>query len=161
DELELQLHPGFNVLTGETGAGKSIVVGALSLVLGGRASAGQGRPGADEAEGEALFHVRGAGRLLAQLAAPGVAGRGRPRVRPAAPRPPPPRHRPAPPRGRARPPPPRPRRRPPPPRERPPPRPPPPPRLPRPLRPPRPPARRARRRRPPPRRDRRPHQHRP
>ena len=36
DELEIELGPGFNVLTGETGAGKSIVVGALSLVLGGR-----------------------------------------------------------------------------------------------------------------------------
>src|SRR5262249_15492921 len=76
DEMELELHPGFNVLTGETGAGKSIVVGALSLVLGGRASAEQVRPGADEAEVEALFDVRGSDRLIAQLDAAGVAGGG-------------------------------------------------------------------------------------
>ncbi len=72
DELFIELSPGFNVLTGETGAGKSIVVGALNLVLGGRSSAEQVRPGADEAEIEALFDVRGAERLLAQLDAAGV-----------------------------------------------------------------------------------------
>jgi DNA repair protein RecN (Recombination protein N) len=73
DELEIELAPGFNVLTGETGAGKSIVVGALSLVLGGRASAEQVRPGAAEAEVEALFDVRGSDHLMAQLDAAGVA----------------------------------------------------------------------------------------
>lgn len=72
DELEIELGPGFNVLTGETGAGKSIVVGALSLVLGGRASAEQVRPGATEAEIEALFDVSGGDRLAAQLDAAGV-----------------------------------------------------------------------------------------
>ena len=72
DELELELAPGFNVLTGETGAGKSIVVGALSLVLGGRSSAEQVRPGADEASIEALFDIRGSDRLMAQLDAAGV-----------------------------------------------------------------------------------------
>ncbi|WP_050430311.1 DNA repair protein RecN [Chondromyces crocatus] len=72
DALELRLEPGFNVLTGETGAGKSIVVGALSLVLGGRASAEQVRPGADEAEVEALFDVGGAERITAALEAAGV-----------------------------------------------------------------------------------------
>src|SRR3954463_7349282 len=76
DALELKLDPGFNVLTGETGAGKSIVVGALSLVLGGRASAEHVRPGAEEAEVEALFDVRGSERLLALLDAGGVAGDG-------------------------------------------------------------------------------------
>src|SRR3954466_3274339 len=76
DALELDLEPGFNVLTGETGAGKSIVVGALSLVLGGRASAEQVRPGAAEAEVEALFDVRGSDRLLAQLDSAGVASDG-------------------------------------------------------------------------------------
>lgn len=76
DALEFELEPGFNVLTGETGAGKSIVVGALSLVLGGRASAEQVRPGADEAEIEALFDVRGSDRLLALLDAAGVASDG-------------------------------------------------------------------------------------
>jgi DNA repair protein RecN (Recombination protein N) len=57
DELELSLEPGLNILTGETGAGKSIVIGALALVLGARASAEQVRPGADEAEIEALFDL--------------------------------------------------------------------------------------------------------
>ncbi|AUX20578.1 DNA repair protein RecN [Sorangium cellulosum] len=76
DALELRLEPGFNVLTGETGAGKSIVVGALSLVLGGRASAEQVRPGADEAEIEALFDVRSSDRVMAMLDAAGIAGDG-------------------------------------------------------------------------------------
>lgn len=57
EELELTLEPGLNVLTGETGAGKSMVVGALGLVLGGRASADHVRPGAEEAEVEALFDL--------------------------------------------------------------------------------------------------------
>jgi DNA repair protein RecN (Recombination protein N) len=76
DALELSLDRGLNVLTGETGAGKSIVVGALSLVLGGRANAEQIRPGADEAEIEALFDVRGSDRVLASLEAAGVASDG-------------------------------------------------------------------------------------
>jgi DNA repair protein RecN (Recombination protein N) len=76
DALELELDRGLNVLTGETGAGKSIVVGALSLVLGGRASAEQVRPGADEAEVEALFDVRGSDRVPAALEAAGVGGDG-------------------------------------------------------------------------------------
>jgi DNA repair protein RecN (Recombination protein N) len=76
DALELRLEPGFNVLTGETGAGKSIVVGALSLVLGGRTSAEQVRPGAEEAEIEALFDVRGSDRAQALLDAAGVGSGG-------------------------------------------------------------------------------------
>src|SRR5882762_7683958 len=55
DELEAHFAPGFNVLTGETGAGKSILVDALHLVLGGRAQADAVRTGADEAEVQALF----------------------------------------------------------------------------------------------------------
>ncbi|MBB6098052.1 DNA repair protein RecN (Recombination protein N) [Deinobacterium chartae] len=47
DRLELDLHPGFSVFTGETGAGKSILVDALSLLLGGRASADMVRSGED------------------------------------------------------------------------------------------------------------------
>jgi DNA repair protein RecN (Recombination protein N) len=81
DELELGLDPGFNVLTGETGAGKSIVVGALSLVLGGRASAEQVRPGAREAEVEALFDVRAEARVTASLQAAGIPGDGELSVR--------------------------------------------------------------------------------
>src|SRR5882672_1238879 len=62
EQLDLSLEPGFNVLTGETGAGKSIVVGALGLVLGGRAAPDLVRPGADEAEVEALFDATQAPR---------------------------------------------------------------------------------------------------
>ncbi|UQA58042.1 DNA repair protein RecN [Polyangium aurulentum] len=76
DSLELRLEPGFNVLTGETGAGKSIVVGALSLVLGGRGNAEQVRPGADEAEIEALFDVTGSERLATSLEAAGMKAEG-------------------------------------------------------------------------------------
>jgi DNA repair protein RecN (Recombination protein N) len=50
DEVEVQFEPGFSVLTGETGAGKSILVDALSLALGDRADAGAVRSGADRAE---------------------------------------------------------------------------------------------------------------
>ena len=74
DELELCLEPGFNVLTGETGAGKSIVVGALSLVLGGRASADVVRPGCEEAEVAARFDLSASPRARERLAASGVEG---------------------------------------------------------------------------------------
>jgi DNA repair protein RecN (Recombination protein N) len=59
-ELALELGPGLNVITGETGAGKSVLVHALQLVLGARARADVVRTGADQAEVEALFEVRGA-----------------------------------------------------------------------------------------------------
>lgn len=85
EELELALEPGLNVLTGETGAGKSIVVGALGVVLGGRGSADHVRPGADEAEVEALFDL---GELdptrspaLGRLAAAGIVAGGELAVR--------------------------------------------------------------------------------
>jgi DNA repair protein RecN (Recombination protein N) len=57
DELELELGPGLNVLTGETGAGKSILVSALELVLGGRGRAELVRSGAKAGEVEALFDI--------------------------------------------------------------------------------------------------------
>ncbi len=57
DRLELTLGPGLNVLTGETGAGKSILVDALGLVLGARAKADLVREGATEATVEALFTI--------------------------------------------------------------------------------------------------------
>src|SRR5690606_10234951 len=50
DEIELELEPGFIVMTGETGAGKSILVDALGLALGDRADASIVRPGAERAE---------------------------------------------------------------------------------------------------------------
>jgi DNA repair protein RecN (Recombination protein N) len=57
ESLALPLAPGFNVLTGETGAGKSIIVGALGLLLGDRASADMIRRGADRATVEGTFDV--------------------------------------------------------------------------------------------------------
>ena len=59
DELEVAFAPGLNVLTGETGAGKSILVAALQLVLGGRGRPQLVRTGADRAEVEALFDLSG------------------------------------------------------------------------------------------------------
>ncbi|HET7586121.1 MAG TPA: DNA repair protein RecN [Gemmatimonadaceae bacterium] len=57
ESLTLPLAPGLNVLTGETGAGKSIIVGALGLLLGERASADLIRTGADKALVEGIFHA--------------------------------------------------------------------------------------------------------
>jgi DNA repair protein RecN (Recombination protein N) len=57
DELEVELEPGMNVVTGETGAGKSILIDALELVLGARARPEVVRTGAEQAEIEALFDI--------------------------------------------------------------------------------------------------------
>jgi DNA repair protein RecN (Recombination protein N) len=57
ESLALPLAPGFNALTGETGAGKSIIVGALGLLLGERANADVIRSGADRATVEGTFDV--------------------------------------------------------------------------------------------------------
>ncbi|MBI5786826.1 MAG: DNA repair protein RecN [Rhodocyclales bacterium] len=65
DRLELEFEAGFGALTGETGAGKSILVDALSLALGERADATVLRTGAERAEVSAEFDVE-AGSALAQ-----------------------------------------------------------------------------------------------
>lgn len=57
DQVELELPSGFTVVTGETGAGKSILVDALSLALGGRGRTEVVRTGSEHAEVEALFDV--------------------------------------------------------------------------------------------------------
>lgn len=57
DAVEIELLPGFTVITGETGAGKSILVDALIVALGGRATSDLVRSGADTAEVEALFDI--------------------------------------------------------------------------------------------------------
>jgi DNA repair protein RecN (Recombination protein N) len=62
DELELEFAPGFSVLTGETGAGKSILIDALLLALGERADADVVREGAPRAEISAEFRVGDAAR---------------------------------------------------------------------------------------------------
>ncbi|HMU62850.1 MAG TPA: AAA family ATPase, partial [Gemmatimonadales bacterium] len=54
-DVSLPLGPGLNVLTGETGAGKSILVDALGLLLGGRGDSGVVRPGAGRAVVEGAF----------------------------------------------------------------------------------------------------------
>ena len=55
EQLEMEMAPGFSVLTGETGAGKSIIVDALSLLLGARADVGMVRSGARQARVEGIF----------------------------------------------------------------------------------------------------------
>ena len=57
DRLELEFRPGLNVLTGETGAGKSILLDALGFVLGWRGRADLVRPGASQGEVEAVFDL--------------------------------------------------------------------------------------------------------
>jgi len=57
DDLDLPLHPGLNVLTGETGAGKTMITVGLALALGARANASLVRDGADAARVQALFEV--------------------------------------------------------------------------------------------------------
>jgi DNA repair protein RecN (Recombination protein N) len=76
EELEVHFAPGFNVLTGETGAGKSILVEALHLVLGGRAQADSVRTGAEEAEVQALFRPRHPAECDARLQALGLPAAG-------------------------------------------------------------------------------------
>ncbi len=57
DRLDLHLGPGLTVLTGETGAGKSILLDALGLALGARADAGLLRAGAEQAVVSAAFDL--------------------------------------------------------------------------------------------------------
>ncbi len=72
EALTLELHRGFNVLTGETGAGKSMLVDALNLVLGGRANPDVVRRGEREAEVEALFDIEPGSRVMARLEAASI-----------------------------------------------------------------------------------------
>ncbi len=57
DELDIDLHRGFSVVTGETGAGKSIIVGAIGLLLGNRADSKQVKPGQQKCVIEAHFDI--------------------------------------------------------------------------------------------------------
>ena len=57
DTLDIQLHPGFSVITGETGAGKSIILGAIGLLLGQRADSKTIKQGADKCVIEAHFDL--------------------------------------------------------------------------------------------------------
>ena len=59
DELEIQFGTGLNIITGETGAGKSIIIDALSLILGERATTDEVRSGAQKAVVEGIFTISG------------------------------------------------------------------------------------------------------
>jgi len=72
DELGISFGPGLNVMSGETGAGKSIIIGALHLLLGDRASPDQIRTSEDAAEVEALFGISGQDALKEKLAEMGL-----------------------------------------------------------------------------------------
>ena len=74
EQLHLDFQPGFTVLTGETGAGKSIMLDALSLLLGDKADYSQIRHGCPEAQLSALFDLSGLPALRAELCEQGLLG---------------------------------------------------------------------------------------
>jgi len=78
DRLEVAFEPGLNVLTGETGTGKSMLVGAVALLAGGRGSAELVRTGADHASVEGVFEDASGGEVIVRrdLAAPSGRSRG-------------------------------------------------------------------------------------
>jgi len=67
DDLQISFSPGLNIMTGETGAGKSIIIGAMSLILGDRTSSEQIRSAEESAVVEALFDVSGNPEVRAKL----------------------------------------------------------------------------------------------
>lgn len=67
DDLSINFSPGLTVLSGETGAGKSIIINAVNLLLGARASSRMIRSGAQSAELEALFQFKPASQLSKRL----------------------------------------------------------------------------------------------
>ena len=71
-DLTLELGPGLSALSGETGAGKSIIVGALSLLLGERATSDRVRSGAERAMVEAVFDVSDHPKLKTDLSDLGI-----------------------------------------------------------------------------------------
>jgi len=72
DTVVLPLAPGLNVLTGETGAGKSLIIGALGMLLGERAAADRVRQGAERATVEGVFDIAAQPGLREQLDALGI-----------------------------------------------------------------------------------------
>ena len=61
ESLDIDMQPGFSVMTGETGAGKSIILGALGLLMGGRADSASIMPGAAKCAVEGIFSIEGYG----------------------------------------------------------------------------------------------------
>ena len=74
EQLHIQFQSGFTVLTGETGAGKSLLIDAIALLVGGRGSVEQIRSGEEEAQLEASFHLSATHPLLGQLRAMDLLG---------------------------------------------------------------------------------------
>ncbi|MGA1824491.1 MAG: DNA repair protein RecN [bacterium] len=72
DELQISFDKGLNILTGETGTGKSILITAISLVLGGRAFSSYIRSGVDSAEVEAAFQIDSHPIILSHLKSAGL-----------------------------------------------------------------------------------------
>jgi DNA repair protein RecN (Recombination protein N) len=72
EKVRVRFHPGLNLLTGETGSGKSIVVDALSLLLGGRASPEMVRTGADRARISGIFEIAESPALAKLLESAGI-----------------------------------------------------------------------------------------
>lgn len=72
DKVRLQFSGGLNVLTGETGAGKSIILDAVQAVLGGRTSADVVRAGEEKASVEAVFDLAGLDEVINRLAEMGI-----------------------------------------------------------------------------------------
>src|SRR3984957_10724268 len=68
DRLRVRFHTGLNLLTGETGSGKSIVVDALGLLLGGRSSADMIRSGKERARVSGIFEIGPRGRKVLEQA---------------------------------------------------------------------------------------------
>ena len=72
DTLHVSFRPGLNMLTGETGAGKSIIIDAVNLILGGRASSDLIRTGEEDAVVECLFDIAEHEEIRKKLAASGI-----------------------------------------------------------------------------------------
>lgn len=72
DELEVEFSEGLNIITGETGAGKSIIVNALSLLCGERGSVDYIRTGKEEAEIEGVFNIHGRKDIVERLKEKGL-----------------------------------------------------------------------------------------
>ena len=72
DHISIQFGDGFNALTGETGAGKSLVIDCLGLAVGGRASAESVRTGAESAVVEAVFDLSGMAQMADILSQQGI-----------------------------------------------------------------------------------------
>ena len=68
DDLQIDFSDGLTILSGETGAGKSIILNAVNLLLGSRASADMVRSGSETAELEALFEITGSSRVARMMA---------------------------------------------------------------------------------------------